>query len=167
MFIGPISVCPWLRRLPDSHSRHRDGGAGRNHRGPTRGRTPRLPNPPMSTPRTRGRSEDKRVGFLLERSYGQSSAMRLACQGGGCTRVYTRMVWPCTWTRTNYWDRCKTPFLLRFPNFGCKIATAPPLMLQINIVAFAIIRFEIWNSHYESDFCSGPYLLYGRSLSTM
>ena len=54
------------------------------------------------------------------------------------------------------WDLCKSPFLLRISNFGYKTAPAPPLTLQVNIVASAVFRSKFEMLVDESDFCRGP-----------
>ena len=56
-----------------------------------------------------------------------------------------------------YRDLCKSPFLLCISNFGYKTAPAPPLTLQINIVASAVFRSKFEMLVDESDFCRGPY----------
>src|SRR3989338_679938 len=53
-------------------------------------------------------------------------------------------------------DLCKSPFLLRISNFGYKTAPAPPLTLQVNIVASAVFRSKFEMLVDESDFCRGP-----------
>ena len=60
---------------------------------------------------------------------------------------------------TAYRDLCKSPFLLRISNFGYKTAPAPPLTLQVNIVASAVFRSKFEMLVDESDFCRGPYIL--------
>ena len=54
-------------------------------------------------------------------------------------------------------DLCKSPFLLRISNFGYKTAPAPPLTLQVNIVASAVFRSKFEMLVDESDFCRGPF----------
>ena len=56
-------------------------------------------------------------------------------------------------------DLCKSPFLLRISNFGYKTAPAPPLTLQVNIVASAVFRSKFEMLVDESDFCRGPFIL--------
>ena len=55
-----------------------------------------------------------------------------------------------------YRDLCKTPFLLRLPDFGCKIAPAPPLTFQVNIVACAIFRSKSKTLATKASFAEVP-----------